>query len=97
MAQLKRLPEPKVSLLYFRPRDTSRTRLDEKLFDLAGRNRGLVRLVVHHSAERGELLGGFVSGVAPTVLFVRDGSCIAQMIGDLPLYEIERLLRSSLA
>src|SRR5262249_22033183 len=97
MALLNRLPEPKLSLLYFRPRDTSRTALDEKLFDLAGRNRGRVRLVVHHSAERGELLGGWVSGDAPTVLFVRDGRCVAQLIGDLPLYEIEGLLRSSLA
>jgi hypothetical protein len=31
------------------------------------------------------------------VLFVRNGRTIAQMVGDLPIHEIEQLLRSALA
>ena len=95
MAQLNRNRELSLlHLLYFRPTDARCTALDEKLFALAARHRGTVRLVVRHSDECGHLLGGWVSGEAPTVLFVRNGRTVAQMIGDLPAHEIERLLRS---
>jgi thioredoxin-like negative regulator of GroEL len=70
--------------------------LDEKLFDLVARYRGRMRLVVKHSDESGEFLGGWVSGRSPTVLFVRDGRTVAEMIGDLPAREIEALIRSAL-
>jgi thioredoxin-like negative regulator of GroEL len=85
-----------VSILYFRPANRHCTALDGKLFELASRNRSHARLVVKHTDEHGYLFGGWVSGRAPTVLFVRDGEMIAQFIGDLPAHEIEGLLRSAL-
>jgi thioredoxin-like negative regulator of GroEL len=71
--------------------------LDGKLFDLARRHRGHLELVVRHSNECGNLFGGWVSGSAPTVLFVRDGQSVAEFIGDLPLNEIERLMTAALS
>jgi thioredoxin-like negative regulator of GroEL len=98
MAQLNRNRELSLlHLLYFRPTNAQCTALDEKLFALAARHRGAFRLVVKHSDERGHLFGGWVSGEAPTVLFVHDGRTMAQMVGDLPTHEIERLLRSALS
>jgi hypothetical protein len=91
MAKLQ--PNPaSLHLIYFRPRSTPRTALDEKLFDLAARYRDRCRLVVRHSDESGPLLGGWVSGRAPTVLFVRGGRSVAQIVGDLPARDIESLL-----
>lgn len=88
--------KPDVSILYFRPYDASLTALDGKLFELASRNRGHARLVVRHTDERGNLLGGWVSGQSATVLFVRDGNTVAQLVGDAPAHELERLLASAL-
>ena len=34
--------------------------------------------------------------VSPTVLFVRDGRSVAQLVGDLPAPELEQLLRAAL-
>jgi hypothetical protein len=87
---------PEVNILYFRPTDPRCTPLDGKLFELASRNRPRARLVVKHTDECGYLFGGWVSGRAPTVLFVRGDQTIAQMVGDLPTHEIEGLLRSAL-
>jgi hypothetical protein len=89
--------EPMLSLLYFRPGDHRCTPLDEKLFDIAARHRGCLRLIVKHTDESGTCFGGWVSGNSPTVLFVHDGQSVAQLIGDLPLWEIEDLVRSALA
>jgi thioredoxin-like negative regulator of GroEL len=98
MAQLKRNPELSLlHLLYYRPTSATCTALDRKLFDLAARHRGALRLVVKHSDECGHLFGGWVSGTAPTVLFVLEGRTVAEMVGDLPTHEMERLLRSSLS
>jgi thioredoxin-like negative regulator of GroEL len=94
MAQLQPNPAT-LRLLYFRPRATPCNALDEKLFDLATRYRDRCRLVVRHSDERGPLLGGWISGEAPTVLFVRNGQTVAQIVGDLPMHEIEFLLLRS--
>jgi thioredoxin-like negative regulator of GroEL len=88
---------PAVSMLYFRPSHAGCTLLDGRLFEIAARNRGRVRLVVKHTDESGSLFGGWVSGRAPTVLFVRDGRMVAQFVGDVPSLEIERLLRASLS
>ena len=97
MAQLDRLAERSLlHLIYFRPTDAHCTALDELLFDLAAEHRGALRLVVRHSDERGHLFGGWVSGEAPTVLFVRNGRMIAQAVGELPRHELEALLRSAL-
>jgi thioredoxin-like negative regulator of GroEL len=79
-------------LLYFRPGSEPRNALDEKLYDLAARYRDRCRLVVRHSDESGSLLGGWVSGQVPTVLFVRNGRSVAQIVGDIPSQEIETLL-----
>ena len=98
MAQLKRKEARALLLLiYYRPDHASCTLLDGKLFDLAARYRGRMELVVRHSNECGTLFGGWVSGSAPTVLFVRDGQSVAEFIGDLPLNEIERLTTSALS
>jgi thioredoxin-like negative regulator of GroEL len=98
VAQLKKNEERSLlHLIYYRPTHAACTTLDGKLFDLAARNRGHLKLVVRHSDEHGYLFGGWVSGTAPTVLFVRDGQMVAQLVGDLPLHEIEELLRSALA
>jgi hypothetical protein len=97
MAQLQRKPNPAlVHLLYFRPAQSACSALDEKLFDLAAKYRGQLSLVVKHGTSHGALFGGWVSESSPTVLFVRHGRAVAQMIGDLPLHEIEILLRSAL-
>src|SRR5262245_44431388 len=87
---------PRLSILYFRPTHPSCTALDGKLFELASRNRQAARLVVKHTDECGYLFGGWVSGRVATVLFVRDGRMVAQLVGDPPAHEIERLLRSAL-
>ncbi|MCW2630274.1 MAG: hypothetical protein JWR48_6996 [Mycobacterium sp.] len=84
-------------LLYYRPSNARCTALDAKLFDLAARHRGQLRLVVKHSDEGGYLFGGWVSGTSPTVLFVRNGETVAEMVGDLPAHEIDGLLRSALS
>lgn len=84
-------------LLYFRPTEASCTALDRRLFEVATRHRDRLRLVVKHSDERGYLFGGWVSGSTPTVLFVYDGRSVAQLVGDLPAHELERLVRSALA
>ena len=98
MAQLNRNRELSLlHLLYFRPTNAQCTALDEKLYTLAARHRGALRLVVKHSDECGHLFGGWVSGKAPTVLFVRNGRTIAQFVGELPRHEIEQLLRSALS
>ena len=98
MAQLQRNRELSLlHLLYFRPTNARCTALDESLFALAAQHRGALRLVVKHSDECGHLFGGWVSGTTPTVLFVRDGRTIAQLVGELPRHEIERLIRSSLS
>ena len=98
MAQLKTNEEHSLlHLIYYRPTHATCTTLDGKLFDLAARNRGRLKLVVRHSDEHGYLFGGWVSGTTPTVLFVYDGRMVAQLVGDLPLHEIEALLRSALA
>ena len=98
MAQLKRNEvRSLLRLIYYRPDHASCTMLDGKLFDLAARYRGRLELVVRHSNECGTLFGGWVSGSAPTVLFVRDGQSVAEFIGDLPSNEIERLTKSALA
>jgi hypothetical protein len=55
-----------------------------------------MRLVVKHSDEPGPFLDGWVSGNSPTVLFVRGRRVRAQLVGDLPIHEIEQLLRASL-
>jgi hypothetical protein len=86
-----------LNVIYYRPTHAGCTPLDEKLFDVAAHHRGQLRLVVRHSNECGHLFGGWVSGRAPTVLFVRDGEMLAQMIGDLPRLEIERLVSSALS
>ena len=96
MRKLDKQREPEVSILYFRPTNPSCTALDGKLFEIASRNRPRARLIVKHSDECGYLFGGWVSGRLPTVLFVRDGRMLAQMVGDLPSHEIEQLLRSAL-
>jgi thioredoxin-like negative regulator of GroEL len=85
-----------IEMIYFRPTDDRCTALDGKLFDLAARHRGQARLVVRHSSESGMVWGGWVSGQAPTTLFMSNGRCVAEMVGDLPLPQIERLLSSSL-
>ena len=98
MALLQRKPNPALlHLLYFRPENEHCTTFDQKLFDLATRYRDDLQLVVKHGGERGSFLGAWVSGSSPTVLFVRQGRTIAQMVGDLPLYEIELLVRASIA
>ena len=38
---------------------------------------------------------GFVSATVPTVLLVRAGEIIARSVGDLPLWELERLVNRS--
>jgi hypothetical protein len=86
-----------VSILYFRPTHLGYTPLDGKLFELASRNRSRAKLVVKHTDESGYLFGGWVSGRAPTVLFVRDGEMVAQLVGDPPARDIERLLLSALS
>jgi thioredoxin-like negative regulator of GroEL len=98
MGLLLRNPElSQLHLLYFRPTEARCSALDEHLFELAARHRGAVRLVVKHSDERGYLFGGWVSGDAPTVLFVRNGQTVAQLVGQIPRHEIEQLLRSALS
>ena len=98
MGQLQRNAEPSLlHLLYFRPSNARCSALDRHLFDLAALHRGTLRLVVRHSDEHGQLFGGWVSGESPTVLFVRNGRTIAQLVGDLPRPEIELLLRSALS
>jgi thioredoxin-like negative regulator of GroEL len=98
MAQVRRSPELSLlHLLYFRPTEARCSALDEDLFELAALHRGAVRLIVKHSDERGHLFGGWVSGDAPTVLFVRNGQTVAQLVGQLPRHEIEQLLRSALS
>jgi thioredoxin-like negative regulator of GroEL len=96
-AMRKRDSAADVSILYFRPTEPDYTPLDGKLFELASRNRSRVKLVVKHTNEGGHLFGGWVSGLVPTVLFVRDGEMVAQLVGDLPVRELEHLLRSALA
>jgi thioredoxin-like negative regulator of GroEL len=86
-----------VSILYFRPSNPRCTTLDGKLFEIASRRRGRARLVVKHTDECGYLFGGWVSGKSPTVLFVRDGRMVSQLVGDAPVQEIERLLEAALA
>jgi thioredoxin-like negative regulator of GroEL len=86
----------RLNIIYYRPATAACTPLDEKLFDVAARYRGQVRLVVRHSDESGHLFGCWVSGQAPTVLLVRESDSVAQMIGDLPRHEIEQLVLSSL-
>jgi thioredoxin-like negative regulator of GroEL len=89
MAQLRRNRELSLlHLLYFRPTNAQCTALDETLFALATRHRGALRLVVKHSDDCGE---------TPTVLFVRGGRTIGQMVGDLPSHEIAQLLCSALS
>jgi thioredoxin-like negative regulator of GroEL len=98
MAQLQRQTDlTRLHLLYFRPEAAGCTALDTTLFDLAAHHRHAVRLVVKHSDEEGALLGGWVSGSAPTVLFVRDGRTVAQFVGTPPRHEIEALLASALS
>jgi thioredoxin-like negative regulator of GroEL len=98
MAQLQRNAELSLlHLLYFRPTNARSTALDQNLFDLAALHRGALRLVVKHSDERGYLFGGWISGDTPTVLFVRNGRTIAQLVGAMPRPEIELLLRSALS
>jgi thioredoxin-like negative regulator of GroEL len=98
MARLQRkLEPPRVDLVYFRPLSGSCTALDEKLFDLAAEHRGRIRLAVKHCDGPEQLFGCWISGTVPTVLFVRGGRVVAQMLGDLPRAEIEALLRASLA
>jgi thioredoxin-like negative regulator of GroEL len=84
-------------LLYFRPTEARCTALDEALFDLAASHRGDVRLMVKHSDETGHLFGGWISGVSPTVLLVRDGQTIVQLVGNVPRHEVHALLGSALA
>jgi hypothetical protein len=84
-------------LLYFRPGHSKATTLDETLFDFAARHRDRVRLVVHHSEECGHLFGRWVDGRSPTVLFVRDGRAIADVVGDLPASELERIALAALS
>jgi thioredoxin-like negative regulator of GroEL len=96
MRKLIKNREPEVSILYFRPSNPACTALDGKLFEIASRNRQRARLIVKHTDESGNLFGGWVSGRLPTVLFVRDGHMVAQLVGDLPSNEIERLLQSAL-
>ena len=79
MAQLHARPElALLHLLYFRPTDARCTALDETLFDLAAQPS-------RSRAPRGQALrrarhvvGGWVSGSAPTVLFVRNAQTVAQ-------------------
>lgn len=85
-----------LNVIYYRPTQAGCTPLDHKLFDLAARHRRELRLVVRHSDECGHLFGGWVSGRLPTVMFVRNGEMIAQLVGDLPKHEIELLTRSAL-
>ncbi len=96
MPTLDKQPTPDVSILYFRPDARPGTALDGKLFELASRNRARVRLVVRHTDESGYLFGGWVSGKVSTVLFVRDGEMVAELVGDVPAREIEQLLASVL-
>jgi thioredoxin-like negative regulator of GroEL len=97
MALLNRRPDPAlVHIVYFRRDRGPCNALDERLFDLAARYRGRVRLSVNHSSESGDLDGGWVSSSAPTVLFIRDGRTVAQMVGNLPACEIDLLIRAAL-
>ncbi len=98
MAQaLERRDLALLHLLYFRPPAARQcSRLDEKLVDLAARFRGRLRLVIRHTDDCGNLFGGWVSGRCPTVLLVRDGRSVGQLVGDVPAPEIERLIRSAL-
>src|SRR5262245_42285976 len=98
MGQLQREADlARLHLLYFRPSNVRCNALDEALFDLAARHRDALRLVVKHSDEAGFLFGGWVSGTTPTVLFVRNGRTIAQLVGNVPRHEIESLLASALS
>jgi hypothetical protein len=85
-----------LNVIYYRPTHAGCTALDEKLFDIAARHRGELRLVVRHSDECGHLFGGWVSGRSPTVMFVRNGEMIAQLVGDLPRHELDLLTASAL-
>jgi thioredoxin-like negative regulator of GroEL len=97
MALVRRSEQQQLHLLYFRPPKAQCTALDEKLVDVATRYRGQVRLVIKHTDECGHLFGGWVSGCSPTVLLVREGRSLGQLVGDLPAREIERLVQSALA
>jgi thioredoxin-like negative regulator of GroEL len=98
MAQVhKRSELHLLHLLYFRPPQVGCTALDDKLVDVATRYRGQLRLVIKHTDECGFLFGGWVSGRSPTVLLVRDGQSLGQLVGSVPAFEIERLVKSALA
>src|SRR5262249_34147234 len=96
MALVQRSAPQQLHLLYFRPPQASCSTLDQKLDAIAARYRGQLRLVVKHTDECGHLFGGWVSGRSPTVLLVREGQSLGQLVGDLPASEIERLVRSAL-
>ena len=97
MARLNHAPNVSlVDMLYFRPTEASCTAFDAALFAVAAAYRGRVRLVVKHTDECGYLFGGWVSGASPTVLMVRDGVMLAELVGELPAREIECLVESSL-
>jgi hypothetical protein len=88
--------DPYLQIIYFRPTTPGCTALDGKLVDLVEQHRDHARLVIEHTDESGVVLSGWVSGRSPTVLFVVDGETVAQVIGDVPRFELERLMRSAL-
>ena len=84
-------------VLYFRPHQVGYTLLDERVFDFAARHRDCVRLVVRHSDERGHLFGRFVDGRSPTVLFVRDGRALADLVGVCAASQVDGVGEAALA
>jgi hypothetical protein len=84
-------------LFYFRTGDAPCSTLDATLFDFAARHRDRVRLVVQHSIDNSDGFGRAVDNRHATVRLMRDGRLLAEMIGDVPAAELERLAQAAWA